>query len=427
MMADGGDRNRVGHPSRTEVALVVAVLAAGAALTVGLAGAVGMDASTTAELLEIAAGAALVTAAVGALVLFVLRRRSLTLQTGIIAVASVGSVAIGAAAAASQMFLTHHDLNALVVILAPAATVGVVSVLVLGWRVRAATKSLRDAAQRIGDGDLRAPIERPGTAEFADLASELQAMAARLDESLTRERAAEESRRDLVAWISHDLRTPLAAIAAVTEALEDGVISEPADVAAYYRTLRVETARLSAMIDDLFELSRINAGTVALELRRVSLDELISEAMDAAAPVASARQVLLRRSVSGPDGCGLMASAPELSRALSNILHNAIRHTPTGGSVRVDAGVADGTAFVSVQDECGGIAADDLDRVFDPAFRGEPARTPTRDGSRGAGLGLTIARGMVEAHQGRISVVNAGPGCRFVMTLPAGSAAAGGR
>jgi signal transduction histidine kinase len=420
-------RGRSRHPSTAELVLVAVVLLAGTALTVGLAGAVGMDASTTADLLEIAAGAALVTAAAGALVLFVLRGRSLTLQTGIIAVASVGAVAIGAWAAASQMFLTHHDLNALVVILAPAATVGIVSIIVLGWRVRAATRALRDAAQRIGDGDLRAPIERPGTAEFADLASELEAMAARLDESLTRERAVEGSRRDLVAWISHDLRTPLAAIAAVTEALEDGVISEPADVAASYRTLQLETARLSAMIDDLFELSRINAGTVALDLRRISLDELVSEALDAAAPVASTRQVQLQHSVSGPDGPGLMASAPELSRALSNLLHNAIRHTPAGGSVRVDAGVSNGTAFVAVQDECGGIPAADLDRVFDPAFRGEPARTPARDGSLGAGLGLTIARGLVEAHHGRISVANAGPGCRFVVALPSGSVTSDGR
>jgi signal transduction histidine kinase len=418
--------SRSTRPSRAEVALVAAVFLAGGALTIALAGSFGMDASTTVQLLEVAGGAAFLTALAGALVLFALRRRSLTLQTGVIAIASVGSVAIGAAAAASKMFLADHDLDALIVILAATATVGIVSVIALGWRVRAATRALRDAAQRIGDGNLRTPIARPPTAEFADLATELQAMAARLDESLSRERAAEESRRDLVAWISHDLRTPLAAIRAITEALEDGVVANPRDVAAYYQTLRLETQRLSAMIDDLFELSRISAGTVALNIRRISLDELIAEAMDAAEPVASNRRIRLHRPVAGGDGSCLLASTPELSRALSNVLDNAIRHTPPGGSVCVDAGVTNGTAFVAVQDECGGIPVTDLDRVFEPAFRGEPARTPARDGSHGAGLGLTIARGLVEAHHGEISVANAAQGCRFVVTLPSGSAASDG-
>ena len=404
-------------PIRPSLRVSAAVAVAGAAVTVGLARMLGMDWPTTTRLTAIAAGTVVFGGAIGALALFVLRTRSITTRTLVVAVGSIGSVAVGAAVAARQMFLTRHDLDALAVILSAAATTGVLIVLTLGWQIGGATRSLREATRRIGGGDLTTPVTPPRSAEFAELARELTVMAGRLDEARARERAAEGSRRELIAWISHDLRTPLASIRAVAEALEDGVVEEPEEVARYLRTLRTEADRLAGLVDDLFELSRITSGDLRLELQPASLGDLVSDALAAASVVASAKHVRLDGRMAG-GAADLLASTPEVARVLSNVLDNAVRHTPPGGTVAVEAGVDGGIAYVAVQDECGGILSRDLDRVFEPAFRGERARTPRGDGAGGAGLGLAIARGLVEAHHGEISVANEGGGCRFVVRLP---------
>jgi signal transduction histidine kinase len=300
--------------------------------------------------------------------------------------------------------------------------VGVVTALALGGRVAEASRALRAAADRLGDevGD-GAPSKvdwPPASEELTALARQLETTAERLTEARRHERALEASRRELVAWVSHDLRTPLAGIRAMVEALEDGVVDDPATVARYYRTLLQEADRLSLLVDDLFELSRIQAGALRLQLERASLGDLVSDALAASAPVAEAKGVRLEGHVSAmpPE---LRLSTPELARALRNLLENAIRHTPADGSVSVDVNVEDDAAVVSIADSCGGIPDDDLPRVFEPAFRGEAARTPTQDG-RG-GLGLAIVRGIVEAHHGDVAVRNEGGGCRFVLRLPLGS------
>jgi len=240
-------------------------------------------------------------------------------------------------------------------------------------------------------------------------------MSHKLEATRARERALEGSRRELVAWVSHDLRTPLAGIRAIAEALEDRVTTDPGDVARYHRTLRQEADRLAGLVDDLFELSRINAGTLRLELERASLGDLVSDALAAAAPVARAKGVRLEGRLDG-QAPEVDLSVPEIARVFRNLLENAIRHTPSEKAVLVEAGVRDGHAEVAVADACGGIPAEDLDRVFDLAFRGEAARTPGDSG--GAGLGLAIARGIVEAHHGQIVVENRGEGCRFTVRLP---------
>jgi signal transduction histidine kinase len=235
-----------------------------------------------------------------------------------------------------------------------------------------------------------------------------------LHEAHGAERAAEASRRELVAWISHDLRTPLAGIRAMSEALADGVVSDADDVAEYARRIRGETVRLSAMVDDLFQLSRITSGALTLTLSAVPLHEVVSEAV-AVEGVAAARKGV-RVEAADSDWPVVRGSDPELARVVRNLLSNAIRHTPPDGAVVVAAGVRDDRAWLRVDDACGGIPDDDLDRVFDVAFRGEGARTPD-DESRG-GLGLAIARGLVEAHDGDIRAENHGPGCRFEIRLP---------
>jgi signal transduction histidine kinase len=287
--------------------------------------------------------------------------------------------------------------------------------LILGHRVSAAAGAVGTMARRIGDdAEPGAPLPI-GTGEFAALARELEETSRRLYEARARERATEASRRELIAWVSHDLRTPLAGIRAMTEALEDGLIGDPETAQRYYRTLRIETERLAHLVDELFELSVIQAGALRLQMERVLLADLVSDAISVASLSAMPRGVRIEGEVTGspPE---MELSPPEVSRVLRNLLDNAIRHAPNDGSVWVETGVRDGGAYVSVADECGGIPEPDIGRVFDTAFRGERARTPTEDG--GGGLGLAIARGIIEAHHGDISVRNEGTGCRFTVRLP---------
>jgi signal transduction histidine kinase len=313
------------------------------------------------------------------------------------------------------MFLADHDLQQLFVILLASGTAGVLVAISLGRRVLEASRSLGEATRRIGEGQVPSELERPSTAELAALATELETMSRRLDEARERERALDASRRELVAWVSHDLRTPLAGIRAMAEALEDGVVTDRETVARYHRTLRMEADRLAQLVDDLFELSIIQAGALHLEMERASLGDMVSDALAGASVLAETKGVRLEGRIDGaaPE---IVLSTPGMSRVLRNLLENAIRLTPADGTVWVETGVVEDLAFVAVADQCGGIPETDLSRLFDPAFRGEVARTPRSDGS--PGLGLAIARGIVEAHRGDISVRNEGRGCRFTVRLP---------
>lgn len=243
------------------------------------------------------------------------------------------------------------------------------------------------------------------------------------------ERASETSRRELVGWISHDLRTPLAGIRAMAEALEDALVTDPQDITRYARRIGDETNRLSAMVDDLFELSRINSGTLTLAVERLSTESLVSQALEASTPAAQVRRVRLEsgtepRQQTWPT---VSASHREMARVLGNLLVNAIRHTPSDGTVRLSVARDGDAVLLVVQDGCGGIPEDELPFVFDTAFRGGHARSPHEElavTGPGAGLGLAIARGLVEAHGGTIAVANRSPGCRFEVRLPAAAAVA---
>ncbi len=391
------------------------VFAVGVLTVAGLSGAVGMSVGDAVHIAAIAGGTSFGVFGLGSLMLFALRRRSVTTQATAVALTTVAAFGAGAVAAADAMFLSGHDLRMLFVILAAAGTVGLLASMTLGRRAAEASQSLADVTRRIGDGEPAAPAERPSPAEFSRLAEELEAMSHRLDDAHRKERALEASRRELVAWVSHDLRTPLAGIGAMVEALEDGVVSDPSTVATYYANLRVETDRLAGLVDDLFELSVIQAGALSLHLEQASLSELVSDALATASVVARAKGVRLEGRMNG-EASPFPLSTLEITRVLRNLLHNAIRHTPSDGTVWVETGVDAERAYVAVADQCGGIPDQDLDRVFDLAFRGAEARTPS-SAERG-GLGLAIVRGIVEAHHGEVSVRNEGQGCRFVVRLP---------
>lgn len=363
----------------------------------------------------IAAGSALAVTALGLLVLRVVRHRSLVVSLTVVALVSVGAVLAGALGSAQAMFLSRHDFEVLLLVCAAAGSVGIATAVVLGRAVVAGSRALGVAAAGIGDGGYQ-PARGPLTGELKVLDAQLAETSARLEASRSRERALEASRRELVASVSHDLRTPLAGIRAMAEALEDGVVADPETVDRYHAGLRREADRLAGMVDDLFELSRINASALHLSLQEVSLADVVSDALASASPVATAKGVRLVGGASAQLPI-VEGSLPELGRVLRNLLSNAIRHTPADGVVSVQAGADETSAFVEVVDACGGIPVEDLPRVFDVAFRGTAARTPGEDG--GAGLGLAIAQGLVHAHNGEISIGNHGAGCRVLVRLPA--------
>jgi signal transduction histidine kinase len=406
---------RVALGGVTAAALGVAAIVAAAA---------GMSGGETALLLAWAVLGSALAAAAAIGLLRRLRPSTLVVQTAVAALAPVLAVGVGVVGASAAMFISAHDLHALFVVLVGAGAVGIVTALSLGSRVAAASSSLGDLARRIGDdgagggsaGAVPGPAIVRGPGELASLAAQLEAALARLAESRAQAAAVEKSRRELVAWVSHDLRTPLAGIRAMVEALEDGLVDDPATVARYYLTMRRETDRLAGLVDDLFELSRISAGALRLRPEPIPLDELVSDALAGVSPAAESKGIDLRGRVEPPPPVADV-SIPEMSRVVRNLLDNAIRHTPPGGSVRVEAGLDEGggSAFVSVFDGCGGIPAAELARVFELAYRGDAARTP---GDGGAGLGLAVARGLVEAHHGQIRAENDGHGCRFTILLP---------
>ncbi|MEV4758373.1 ATP-binding protein [Micromonospora sp. NPDC049559] len=330
----------------------------------------------------IALGAALVVGLAGALLLRFLRHTSITVHLCVLLTVTVVAVVVGVAAVAEAMFLSRHDLEVVLITVAAAATVSLAVGGHFGRRLALA-------------------------AVWADQARE-------------RERRLEKGRRDLVAWVSHDLRTPLAGLRAMAEALEDRIVSDPETVGEYHRRIRRETDRMTRLVDDLFELSRINAGALQLSLTAVPLGEVVSDALAGAAPLAAARRIRLVAAESGWPT--VAASEPELARVIANLLLNAVRYTPPDGTVRIEAGRERDAAWLAVSDTCGGIPPADLPRLFEVAFRGEPARTPAQANSGGGasgGLGLAIVRGLVEAHGGRVDVQNTGDGCRFVVHLAA--------
>ncbi|MFD6415325.1 sensor histidine kinase [Streptomyces sp. NPDC060194] len=346
---------------------------------------------------------------VGALVLRLLRHRSLVVTLTVVAAVAVTAMLAGTLSVAWEMFLSPHDLKVVTIVVAMAAAVSLATAVLLGRWVAARSKALTEAARSFGDGGSFAAPREPGSAELVSLTRELEETSRKLAVSRERERTLEASRRELVAWISHDLRTPLAGLRAMAEALEDGVAADPAR---YLRQMRTEVERLDGMVGDLFEISRIHAGSLVLTPSPVSVYDLVGDALAGADPLA--REHGVRLVGDSVDAVPVDVDSKEMSRVLGNLLVNAIRRTPADGTVAVAARSASGQVVLSVTDGCGGIPEEDLDRVFDTGWRGTHARTPPA----GAGLGLAIVRGIVEAHQGRAAVRNVAGGCCFEVTLP---------
>jgi len=363
------------------------------------------------------------TALLGALALHLVRMRSLTWSIVVAALIPLLAVTASVVLNVQLMFISAHDSTAVSVALACATVIGVLVSFVLGRRVAVGSRRLTTALRDLGSVPRQGEAARPEVStsgqpgEIVALAGELAATRERLANAQQRARALEDSRRELVAFLSHDLRTPLAGLRALAEGLEDGVLE---DRPAALRQMRQTVDRMTGLVGDLFELSRLHApsATAVPPRSMVSLVELAHDVTGELAAHAARRDVQLRLDVpAGDDRLAVRGNADELARAVTNLVSNAIRHTPRGGTVIVTTRRADdGRIEVAVTDGCGGIAAPDLARVFDVGWRATPERGTPDDA--GAGLGLAIAKGVIEAHAGSIAVENVAGGCRFGVRLP---------
>jgi signal transduction histidine kinase len=297
------------------------------------------------------------------------------------------------------MFLSAHDLTLLLLLLAFAAVISLAFAYAVAGALTDQIGELSTAAQRLAEGDLQARVGAHGSDEIGRLAAAFDEMAERLELAFHRERALEASRRELISAVSHDLRTPLATTRAMVEALADGVVTDKDDVQRYLRLILQETQHLSRLIDDLFELSQIDSGALRLRCMPIDVAELVAETVAAYQAPAAEHAVHLEEAVVS---ARVDADPERLQRVLRNLLDNALHHTPPGGTIEVRAGAHDHTVEVSVSDSGPGVAADELERIFDRFYRSERSRRRDEGVSSGAGLGLAIARGLIQAHSGRI-------------------------
>ncbi|MCP5096795.1 MAG: HAMP domain-containing protein [Chloroflexi bacterium] len=316
----------------------------------------------------------------------------------------------------SQMYFSQHDLWLSGVLLLFAVVISTTFGIFVAASVTDGLRQLAATASQIAEGNLDARAEITGKDEVAQVGTVFNEMAVQLQEGAEQREELDRLRRDLIAWTSHDLRTPLTSIRALIEALHDGVVDEADTVQRYYRTIRADIIALNTLIDDLFELAQLDAGGLSIEMSSHSLSDIISDTLESFQALAEQRLITLTGEV-GNDLDPVQLNAPKIGRVLSNLLSNSLRYTPTGGSVRVKAWREAKEVYVIVEDSGDGFDEADLPRIFEQFYRGELARSRS---TGSAGLGLAIAHGIVEAHNGRIWAENASEsgGARVGFMLP---------
>jgi two-component system sensor histidine kinase BaeS len=319
------------------------------------------------------------------------------------------------AATAALMFLSPHDLALLGLLLGFALIVSIIVGTLVAGSLTTGLQALTHGARRMAGGDLKVRVAVPDGDEVGTLARAFNHMAAEIEAAFARQREIERARTNLIAAVSHDLRTPLASLQAMAEALQDEVVDDPATVRRYLQAMQGDIRRLSALIDDLFELSQVDAGALRLDRQPVALAELVAETAASLQAQADRQSVDLTCVVAGM-WAEVEVDPLRVQRVLANLLQNALQHTPPGGQVVVHAYERAREVEVQIADTGEGIPAHALPHIFEPFFRADPARGRMRGG---AGLGLSIARGLVEAHGGRIWVESApGQGATVRFTLP---------
>lgn len=367
-------------------------------------------------------GTALVWGAVGAALAWVLtwpfRRRGWA--GGHISIAVVATFAAVAAILGNSraMLISSSDGKATVVASLIAGLLASVAALAIARTFRRDSAFLHTEIAAIGRGEEPSQDAEPMSRDLRELHQAMLEMGAKLTAAREREFALEAARRELVTWISHDLRTPLAGLRAMSEALQDDVADDPAR---YHVQIGTEVQRLTDMVNDLFQLSQLHVGAGVRRNERINLSDLISDTMSSLDPIARDQQVDLVGSAA--DLAEVMGDASQLNRALTNLVYNAIRHTSHHGVVSVDlAAVADsGRVALKVTDRCGGVPAKDVPRLFEVGYRGGSDRAPHPGLGSGGGLGLAITREIVNAHDGAIEFENTDEGCSFTIVLPLAS------
>jgi signal transduction histidine kinase len=311
-----------------------------------------------------------------------------------------------------QMFVSEHDATLLGALLVYSVGAGIGAALVTARSSARALGRLASTARAFGEGDLDARTgDLDAGPELDRLARTMDEMADRLQVAQRRERDAEAMRRDLISAVSHDLRTPLASLRAMVEAIHDGVVDDPDTMRRYATEMRRSVADLVGMVDDLFELVQLDAGAIEAESERARVGEVVRSAVAAVALQAEEKGLALVTSLNGVDDA---PCSPRLVRVVQNLLVNAVRHTPADGTVRVEARRSVDGLEVAVADTGEGIAPEDLPRVFEPFFRADPARSGS-----GSGLGLALAKRIVEALGGRLTAESEpAHGSRFAVVLP---------
>ncbi|MGI9049780.1 MAG: sensor histidine kinase [Rubrobacteraceae bacterium] len=404
------------------VAISLLFLAGALGITLGLA--YVLPAIPTADIPVIGRLLLIIGSVVGVLAILLVRTMMLG-HFGGVRVQIVGAGLIGSfllvgmvVAGARAMFLSGHDRSLLLTMLLFAALlvvgVSLYGAALMGRRI----ERVRAGTARLAGGELDTEVSVEGHDEIAGLAEDFNRMSLALQEAKSREKEMEEARRDLIAAVAHDLRTPLASTRALIEAVTDGVASDPELRARYLNSAQGEISHLSQLVEDLFELARIDAGVLQLNLERASLHDLISDTLSSFQGQAREQGVRLVGEVSS-DVDPVLMNPPKLQRVFHNLISNALHHTPTDGTIALRAEPNGKVVRVEVADTGRGISAEDLPRVFERSFRGEQSRTrPLLDGASGAGLGLAIARGLIEAHGGVIDVESQpGQGSCFRFTL----------
>ncbi len=357
-------------------------------------------------------GVTTIIAAVGLLALRLARRRSLGVQIGIVAGAALGTIAGSALAIAAQMYISEHDLSILVWVIAAAAVAGAALAIVLARSLRRSLTDLGSSLGQVAKGEIVAPAAA-ASAELNAVSVQLAETSRKLAEAREAIERLDSSRRRFLSWISHDLRTPLTAVLALTEAAEDALIDDPVELA---RRVRIQSYAMSRMIDDIFDLSRLTGGSPQLRPVQVPLAELISDAVADVTQIAAARGI---RIVPADVHDRIIDADPhELTRAIRNLLTNAISYAPGDSTITVSTlSRVTGSVTIAVDDEGAGVDAAELDVMFDAGWRGDPARTSEpRDG--GAGLGLAIVDGIAQAHGGFASAEHLPGGFRVAITVP---------
>ena len=316
---------------------------------------------------------------------------------------------------AQMMFVSEHDLLLAIVLLIFASGMAMVLGYFLSSTVTSRIYLLKDAAEKLAKGELKTRVSINGRDEVAALANTFNQMAEQLEMVDAKQRELERLRADLIAWVGHDLQTPLASMRAILEALEDGVVDDPQTVKRYLGTAQRDVRSLSVLIDDLFQMAQLDTGGIPLDRAESSLSDLISDTLESFSELALRRGMKLEGSVD-PNVDPVMMDTQRIGRVLNNLIGNALRHTPAEGLVNVHARRTASGVEVSVSDTGEGIRTEDLPHVFESFYRGEKSRSRS---TGGAGLGLAISRGIVQAHGGEIKVQSeAGHGSRFTFTLP---------